>query len=419
LKAANFTLHLVSRLVELREGLAFAWDAIRANKLRSLLTTLGIVIGVVTVTLMGTAIDGMHRAFVKSVSAIGGDVLYVQRRDWFINSHAEWRRMEKRRPISLLQARAVERQLKQARAVAPVVEAGLPIKFRNRESLSVRVVGTTEQFLFTSGVNVEQGRFLTTGEVEGGRPVCVIGVQVATNLFGAESPLGQKVRLALTTFEVVGVLEKQGSLLGMISLDNQVIIPIKTFVSSFWSDPDCTIQVKAIRLDQLEETKEELRGVMRKLRRVPPGEPDDFAINQQEMFIKMFDKVTGVIGTAGLFVTGLSLFVGGIGIMNIMFVSVAERTREIGLRKAIGAKRRSILLQFLLEAVSICLLGGLLALALAYPLTLAMRTLLPATLSLPIAGLALLVAALTGVVSGFLPAWRAARMNPVDALRNE
>jgi putative ABC transport system permease protein len=227
------------------------------------------------------------------------------------------------------------------------------------------------------------------------------------------------VRLALDTFEVVGVLEKQGSFLGMISLDNQVIIPIKTFASSFWSDPECTIQVKALHLDQLEETKEELRGLLRKIRRVQPEDPDDFAINQQEMFIKVFDRVTAVIGTAGLFVTGLSLFVGGIGIMNIMFVSVAERTREIGIRKAIGAKRRTILLQFLLEAVSICLLGGLLALALAYPLTLAMRTVLPVTLSLPIAGLALGVAALTGIISGFLPAWRAARMNPVDALRNE
>jgi putative ABC transport system permease protein len=404
---------------ELREGLAFAWDAIRANKLRSILTTLGIVIGVVTVTLMGTAIDGMHRAFVKSISAIGGDVLYVARRGWFNDTPAEWRQAAKRRSISLAQARAVERQMKQARAVAPVVDANLPLKFKNRETGRVQVIGTTDQFLLTSGVSVAQGRFLTAGEAEGGRPVCVIGTQVATNLFPSELALGQKVRLRGTAFEVVGVLEKQGSFLGMISLDNQLIIPIKQFMSEFWNDPDCTIQVKAARLDQLDETKEELRGVMRKVRRLAPADPDDFAINQQEMFIQMFDKVTGLIATAGLFVTGLSLFVGGIGIMNIMFVSVAERTREIGIRKAIGAKRRTILLQFLLEAITLCLLGGLIALAIAVPLTLAMRAVLPARLSLPIAGLALLVSALTGVAAGFLPAWRAARMNPVDALRNE
>lgn len=404
---------------ELREGLAFAWDAIRANKLRSMLTTLGIVIGIVTVTLMGTAIDGMHRAFVQSVSAIGGDVLYLQRRGWFIDSVAEWRRVWKRRPITIAQARMVAKQMKQARAVAPVVDAGFPVKYGNRESSRVQVIGTTDPFLLISGMTVAQGRFLSAGEVEGGRPVCVIGAQVATNLFPLESPLGKKLRLATASFDVIGVLEKQGSLLGMISLDNQVIIPIKQFVSQFWSDPDCVIEVKAAQVDQLEETKEELRGVMRKIRHLAPADPDDFAINQQDMFIKMFNKITSIIGSAGLFVTGLSLFVGGIGIMNIMFVSVAERTREIGIRKAIGAKRRTILLQFLLEAISICLLGGLLALAIAFPLTLAMRAWMPVTLSLPIAGLALLVSALTGVAAGFLPAWRAARMNPVDALRNE
>jgi putative ABC transport system permease protein len=169
----------------------------------------------------------------------------------------------------------------------------------------------------------------------------------------------------------------------------------------------------------LDETKEELRGVLRRIRHVPPGVEDDFAINQQETFINTFHRVAGTIAAAGLFITGLSLFVGGIGIMNILFVSVAERTREIGIRKAVGAKRRAILLQFLLEAASICLLGGLVGVALAWPLTLVMQRFLPAAMSVATVTLALLVSALTGVASGFLPAWRAARMNPVEALRNE
>jgi putative ABC transport system permease protein len=158
---------------------------------------------------------------------------------------------------------------------------------------------------------------------------------------------------------------------------------------------------------------------MRKIRHLAPSDPDDFAINQQDQILVMVHRVTGVIATVGLFITGLSLFVGGIGIMNIMFVSVAERTREIGIRKAIGAKRRTILLQFLIEAATICLIGGLVGLGIAWPVTMFMQRLFPATMSFSIVGIALLVSLVTGLASGIFPAWRAARMNPVDALRNE
>jgi putative ABC transport system permease protein len=238
-----------------------------------------------------------------------------------------------------------------------------------------------------------QGRFLSPSESDGGRPVCVIGTQIATNLFPRENPLGNKIMIGDKAFEVVGVLDKLGSFLDGSSLDNQAIIPLKQFTTAFWSRPDYQIQVKALNPAQLEETKEEVRTVMRRIRRLAPNEPDDFAINQQDQFVDMFHRVAGTIAAIGLFITGLSLFVGGIGIMNIMFVSVAERTREIGIRKAIGAKRRTILVQFLID--------------------------MPATLSLTIVGIAMLVSLLTGVVSGFMPAWRAARMNVVDALRNE
>lgn len=404
---------------EIKEGLRIAVGAIRANKMRSSLATLGIVIGIVTVTLMGTAIQGLNGAFLRSISSLGADVLHVSRQSWFIRSYAEWVKVRNRRDITLSQVNALEEQLTLARAVAPVVDWRSPVRYKKRESQRVIFIGTTEKFLFTSGVNVAEGRFLLDSEAAGGRPVCVIGSQVASNLFLNETPLGKTIRAGEFPFEVIGVLESQGTFLGEISLDNQVIIPVKQFMSCFLSSPSFRIQVKAISLDQLDEAKEELRGVMRKLRRVAPGEEDDFSINQQETFINTFNRVAGTIAAVGLFITGLSLFVGGIGIMNIMFVSVAERTREIGIRKAIGARRRTILLQFLIESASICLLGGLVGLGIAYPLTFLMNKFLPATMSLPAAGIALLVALLTGVASGFFPAWRAARMNPVDALRNE
>lgn len=406
-------------LLELKEGVRIAGGAIRSNKMRSALATLGIVIGIVTVTLMGTAITGLNQAFLRSISSLGADVLHVSRSPWFIRSYAEWLKTRNRRDITLSQVNMLEEQLTLARAVAPVTEWRVPVRYKLRQSQRVMLIGTTEKFIQTSGVNVMQGRFLLDVEAAGGRPVCVIGSQVASNLFLNELPLGNLIRVGEFPFEVVGVLEPQGTLLGEVSLDNQVIIPVKQFMSCFLATPSVRIQVKALSLENLEEAKEEVRGVLRKLRRVAPGEEDDFAINQQENFINTFNRVAGTIAAVGLFITGLSLFVGGIGIMNIMFVSVAERTREIGIRKAIGARRRTILLQFLIESAGICLLGGLVGLAIAVPLTFLMQKFLPTQMSMTAAGIALLTALLTGVASGFFPAWRAARMNPVDALRNE
>lgn len=406
-------------LSEIREGFGISWAAIRANKMRSILTTLGIVIGIVTVTLMGTAIEGLNKSFMNSISSLGADVFFVDRNEWFNRSEADWRRTQKRRPLKLEDATAVAGQLSQAAAVAPVAESGAKVEFERRSSGRVQIVGTTEQYLPTSGVGVSAGHFFSAAEAAGGRPVCVIGTTVASNLFGGDSPLGQRIKIGAQSFEVLGVLERQGTFMGVFNLDNRAIIPIQQFMMTLWNNPNITIQVKASKLVELDEAREELRHVMRKVRRLEPAEPDDFALNQQGQFVEMFRRVAGTIAAVGFFITGLSLFVGGIGIMNIMFVSVAERTREIGIRKAIGAKRRTILLQFLTEAGCICLLGGVIALGIAWPLTLVMQRFLPATMSVTVAAVALLVSLVTGLVSGFLPAWRAARMNPVDALRSE
>jgi putative ABC transport system permease protein len=402
---------------ELKEGLGISWSAIRANKMRSILTTLGIVIGIVTVTLMGAAITGLDRAFLRNISTIGADVFYVERFDWFAGSHEAWMKMQKRRRITLVQVNALNELLTMAKAIAPVADSEETVRYKKRMSSSVHVIGTTDQYSITSSVGLSEGRFMTPGESSGGRPVCIVGSEVAANLFQRASPLGNRVRVGDVSFEVIGVLEKQGTFLGMFSLDNQIIIPLQQFTEAFWHTPDYQIQIKVKELTQLEEAKEELRSAMRKVRRLAPNDPDDFGINQQDQFVKMFHRLGGTIAAVGIFITGLSLFVGGIGIMNIMFVSVAERTREIGIRKAIGAKRRTILVQFLIEAASICLLGGLIGLSIAWPTTLGIQRVFPATLSLGIVAIAIGVSLLTGLLSGFFPAWRAARMNPVEALR--
>ena len=410
-------------LAELTEGTRISSEAIRANLLRSVLTTLGIVIGIVTVTLMATAMEALDGAFRDAISFIGTDVLYVDQREWFIDSDTKWDSAAKRGKITLQQVRAVEEAMSMAKGVAPTVMHGIEsVHYKKRSSGLVLLIGTNEQFLVTGGVTLAAGRFMTKAEAGGNRDICVVGSDVAEKLFLNESPLGQKIHAGSESLEVIGVLEKRGSVMGQMSLDNQMIIPIGKMFRGFRWDPSCTIQVKVGDPARIEAAREELRGLLRKIRKVPPGKDDDFAINQQEQLIAQFKKVSGVIATAGFFITGLSLFVGGIGIMNIMFVSVAERTHEIGIRKAIGAKRRTILLQFLIEAASICLLGGVIALLIARGIVGIARHFLPEMrigLSPSVVLLALTVALATGIVSGFLPAWRAARMSPVDALRNE
>ncbi len=403
-------------LSELREGLAISWAAIRANKMRAILTTLGIVIGIVTVTLMGTAIQGLDRAFMQSIAMIGADILYVQKEDWGPKSREEWLKIQKRREITLQQVATIEKDMTLATAVTPVSFTGRTLKYEKRSATGVTIVGSTDQLIFTGGISISQGRFLSAADAEGGRPVCVIGSEVATNLFKRETPLGKKIRIDNRPYEVIGILEKQGALFG--NFDNQAIIPLPQFYAAFVRSREISmVQVKVKSVADLDNAKEELRGVMRRARRLAPADPDDFAINQQEQVLHFVHQITATIATVGLFITGLSLFVGGIGIMNIMFVSVAERTREIGIRKAIGAKRRTILLQFLIEAATICLIGGAIGLAIAWPMTLVMQKWLPAAMSLLVVSISLGVSLVTGLLSGFFPAWRAARMNPVDALR--
>jgi putative ABC transport system permease protein len=405
---------------EIPESLGISWNAVRSNKMRSALATIGIVIGIVTVTLMGAAINGLNQAFVSSLSAMGGDTFFISRFAWLNNSYDDWFKMQKRRPIRPEDAEALARQLTLASAIDATAYEYETVKYKTLSADSVTILGTTPDNLVTTGASMAQGRFLTAADAEGSQPVCVLGSELATNLFRGESPLGKRIKIQDQSFQVVGVLQKRGSLFGSLDLDTRVIIPLREFLAEIWNRPDVNIEIKANGLAQLDETREELRQMMRRIRHLRPDEPDDFAINQQDQFVDLFHKETSTIAIIGLFVTSLSLFVGGIGIMNIMFVSVVERTREIGVRKAIGAKRRNILLQFLIEAACICLMGGIIGLGIAWLITLAVTHLLfPATMSVNIVIIALLVALFTGLISGFLPAWRAARMDPVEALRSE
>jgi putative ABC transport system permease protein len=281
------------------------------------------------------------------------------------------------------------------------------------------VTGTTHSYNEASGNTNIDGRFFSAEESDQSTMVCVIGATIAEKLFPTGDPVGQSLLVAGAPYRVLGVYEKQGGLMGRFTSDSRVFIPFKSFQNRFGSRRWVTINVKVADVGQMDNAKLELEGIIRKARRIEPGKENNFNINAAEILTQTFGQFTMVVGAIGLVITGLSLIVGGIGIMNIMFVSVTERTKEIGIRKAIGAKRRTILIQFLIEAAAICVLGGLIGLAIAWPVTLLLSRVMPATLSPVIVGLALTVAAVTGLVAGFMPAWRAARMNPVDALRAE
>jgi putative ABC transport system permease protein len=403
-------------LSEFKESVIIAWAALRANKLRAGLTTLGIVIGIVSVTLMGTAITGLNAAFKKSLAGISADTLFIQRFSW-MTGETDWRLSRNRRELTMQNAKDLERLVTLCSAISVESEGSGTVSVGKKQARGVWIQGNDENSLVVRGLGLSAGRWLTVSDVQSGRPVCVLGSYLAEKFFPYGGAIGGKVKLNDVNLEVVGVMEKQGSFFTGFNLDNQIVIPITRFSRDFNRWPDLTIQAKVRDLSVMEDAKEEIRGIMRKLRRVPPDKPDDFAINQQDALVNFFNAVGGSIAAVGLFISGLSLFVGGIGIMNIMFVSVAERTKEIGIRKAIGAKRRTILVQFLVEAATITLGAGILGLFIAWPLTLVVDKFLAASMPWWLVGVALLVSIMTGVVSGFLPAWRAARMNPVDALR--
>jgi putative ABC transport system permease protein len=408
-------------LFELKEGLFISFRAIRANKVRAILTTIGIVIGITSVVLMSTAIKGIDNAFQTGVSSLGSDNLYIDKWEWFNNDIPFWE-LRNRKNLELADFEKYKELANLPLAIAPTVWTNQTVKYKERTVESILIQGTNHEYISTTNLTFSEGRFFNELESNGARQVCVIGFEVAKNLFPRGNAINQDIRIRGQKFRVIGVLSEQGSwVMGNFNPDRQVFMPIGNVFKYFQNQSfrSITINVKARNSLLVEDTKEEAIGIMRRIRGLKYNEKNDFSINQQEGLLTTINQTVGVIQIAGLFITGLSLFVGAVGIMNIMFVSVKERTKEIGIRKAIGAKRRSILGQFLTESAIICLLGGLVGLILAVLLSMIVNQFLPTTVQADTVILAIVISLLTGVISGFAPAYSASKLDPVEALRYE
>src|ERR1043165_4340516 len=404
-------------LYELSESWKIAAAQMRSNVTRSTLTALGVIIGIIAVTLMGTAVNGISIGFDKSMAVLGDDVLYVTQWPW--KPVDDWWNYRDRKKIKTEYAETLNRMI----AATP----------NSNQVNNVFVLGTTSDFIVTSTIDCTSGRFFNELESRGGANVVVIGYDVADALFPSESPLDKSVLINGQLFKVIGVNTRQGTFLGLFSWDSMVAVPLTTFNKYFSSKSasdirpngatvESDVRVKVKDKKKLGEAKDELTGIMRRVRGLSPEKKDDFSINEQQAFKSTLDPVKNTIAIAGLFITGLSLFVGAIGIMNITFVSVKERTKEIGTRKALGARRRTILMQFLIESTALCLLGGFIGLGVAYAMCTGIGQAFPSfpiRFSLSLVLVSMAVSILTGLFSGFAPAWTASRLDPVAALRYE
>ena len=397
------------------ENFRISLSAVFANKTRSVLTALGIIIGVLSVTLMGTLISGLDKSFETSMSWLGKDILHISRYEWF--SDMEWWEVKNRPRMLPDYVEKIRERSEYALAVAPVMQRGASLAYAEKETRT-EIFGTNEEYMETISTNIAQGRFFTRSEDRSGSRVTVIGDGIKKAFFGEQDPIGQYIKIDDVKFRVIGVLKKQGKFLGLFSVDKQAILPSGAYKRIFSRRGWMRLSVK-IPENRVEESIDEISSVMRHIRGLKPNEKNDFAINQTKIFEKQYNTLKMAIGGTGVFITLLSLVVGGIGIMNIMFVSVTERTREIGVRKAIGATKGMIMGQFLMEAVTICLIAGLIGLFFAYISSIFINKIFPSTLPLGLSISAVILSMIVGVISGIIPSYRAANLDPIDSLRYE
>ena len=403
--------------VELVATIFTAIRGIAANRMRAFLSTIGIAIGVATLMTIYGLTAGLTSSFTRQLAALGSNTMYVSSRPWVIRG--DWWRYRNRPPITREDAAALRRRGDRLAAVAPVANAAAEVSYRGERIGQVQVQGTTSEYIDTSTIKMASGRFLSPLEGDGAGQVAVIGSEVAERLFKRGNPLGARISVGPQRFTVIGVLVPQGKAFGR-SLDNLIIIPIDAFGRMYGMRRDMAIAVTAAP-GSMYQAEDQIVEILRGERGLGAGDEDTFSINRQSELLQMFNEETAALFGVAIAIGLVTLLVGGIGVMNIMLVAVTERTREIGVRRALGARRRTILVQFLTESALVTMVGGALGTAVGIIGCRVIDRIAPVSAELSPTAIvgALLFSGAVGLVFGTWPAYRASHLDPIEALRFE
>jgi putative ABC transport system permease protein len=404
------------------EGFLFALDSLRSNKLRTFLSLLGITIGIFAIITVFTITDSLNRNIRSSIASLGENVVFVQKWPWAFGGDYPWWKYMNRPIVSVKEAEELRHRLHLAEAVCFSASGSWPVRFKGNAVENTEVVMIGKDYDKVRTFEIGDGRYLSEGELSSGKAVCVIGSNIAQNLFESVDPIGMEVTVGNRRLRVVGVFAPEGTSIVGNSTDDQLICPVnlaRNIVDLRKERFNPSILVKAGEGISNDELKGEIAGAMRSIRRITPSQEENFALNETNLLTQGFEGLFVIIALAGWIIGGFSILVGGFGIANIMFVTVKERTSQIGIQKALGARNSFILLQFLSESVLLSLSGGMLGLGIIFLGAWVTGKFIDFDIALRWnnIGLGLGISFVIGVISGLFPSLMAARLDPVEAMR--
>lgn len=405
------------------ESCVFALQSLWGNKLRSLLSLLGITIGIFAIITVFTMIDSMKDKISTSINDLGNDIIYVQKWPWEFGDSYPWWKYYKRPLPKLQEVAGIENRCNLVSAVCFTISGNHTLKFENNSLEKIGIEGVTHQYNKVKNIPLHDGRYFTTEESQAGRHVALMGNAVAQSLFGNTiNALGKTIKIQGVKYTVIGMLQKQGESIFDASTDNKVYIPLqaaRSIMDIHDEDADPCLYVLPKPNVSKQQLKDELTIVMRSLRRISPTDENNFSLNESSLIAKGFDSLFAIVNLAGTVIGGFSIIVGCFGVANIMFVSVRERTPIIGIQKSLGAKNYFILLQFIVESIILCVLGGVLGIACVALVVMAINAMADFSISLTLHNIAigLGLSVIIGIIAGLLPAIQAAKLDPVEAIR--